>query len=157
MMTALSTARDRASADMDFEQAAQIHERVMQVEAAAAARDAVVASIAGFHGLALTKSAVPRVWNLWPMWDALWQPAIPLDFASEAAQAKSMDRQLSESVAAALAAPRTAGNRSEELGIFSRWYFSSWRDGAWFPFRTLDDVPYRKLVREISRRAKQVV
>ena len=32
----------------------------------------------------------------------------------------------------------------------TRWYFSSWRDGDWFPFRGLEDLNYRRLVRGIS-------
>jgi hypothetical protein len=36
------------------------------------------------------------------------------------------------------------------MAVFARWYYSSWRDGQWFPFLKLADLNYRKLVREIS-------
>ena len=51
----LSTARERASQEMDFEQAAQLHKRLEKVNAAAASRDAVVAPLDKFNGLALTR------------------------------------------------------------------------------------------------------
>jgi hypothetical protein len=53
-----------------------------------------------------------------------------------------------------LTAATPEGVRAEHLAIFSRWYYSSWRDGHWFSFRALADLNYRRLVREISAMAK---
>ena len=41
--------------------------------------------------------------------------------------------------------------RQEYLAILARWYYSSWRDGEWFAFDSLENLPYRKLVHAISR------
>jgi len=46
--------------------------------------------------------------------------------------------------------PRSEGVRVEQIALLTRWYFSSWRDGDWFPFRGLEDLNYRRLVRGIS-------
>lgn len=35
--------------------------------------------------------------------------------------------------------------------MLARWYYSSFRDGEWLSFGAPEDVPYRKLVRAISR------
>jgi hypothetical protein len=64
-----------------------------------------------------------------------------------------LDRQLREVFTRGLGKPRVSGNRTEELAIFSRWYYSSWRDGEWFPFDSLAGLNYRKLVRQLSKMA----
>jgi excinuclease ABC subunit C len=43
----------------------------------------------------------------------------------------------------------------EHLSILLRWYGSSWRDGEWIAFDSLDKLPYRKLVNAIGRVAKR--
>jgi excinuclease ABC subunit C len=147
----LSAARDRACEETDFEQAAQVHKRLEKIEAAIGARDAVVKEIDQFNGVALTRTAERRRFQLWPMLSGLWQEAIALDFSAEASHPTSLDRELRERLTEHLSAARTSGKRIEELALFSRWYFSSWRDGEWFPFHTVADLNYRRLVREISK------
>ena len=146
----LSAARDRACEETDFEQAAQIHKRLEKVNAAASVRHEVVTDIRQFDGVALTRSSEKRQFRLWPMLEGLWQESVTLDFSAEESRAKSLDREIRERLSEALSTRRTTGKRVEELAIFSRWYFSSWRDGEWFPFRTLADLNYRRLVRQIS-------
>ena len=153
-VAALSAARDRACEETDFEHAAQIHNRLEKVAVANAARDAVVKDIHQFNGVALTRAAGERQFRLWPMLAALWQEPIALDFSAEEAHAKSLDSELRERITQCLSAARTGGKPAEELALFSRWYFSSWRDGEWFPFGTPADLNYRRLVREISKMVK---
>jgi len=40
---------------------------------------------------------------------------------------------------------------AERQELLARWHYSSWSDGEWIGFHGLDQVPYRKLVRGISR------
>lgn len=150
----LSAARDRASEETDFEQAAQIHKRLEKVNAAASARHEVVTEIHHFDGVALTRSSGRRQFRLWPMLQGLWQDCVELDFSAEESRPKSLDQELRERLSHSLSAPRATGKRVEELAIFCRWYFSSWRDGEWFPFRTLPELNYRRLVRQISSMLK---
>jgi excinuclease UvrABC nuclease subunit len=154
-VASLSVARDRASSEMDFEQAAQIHKRIEKAEAASVLRDAVIDDASEFSGVALTPAAGTLQFRLWPMLEGLWQESIVLDFSAETPQAKSLDQQIRELLAESLANPRTEGRRIEELAIFSRWYYSSWRDGHWFPFHRLGDLNYRRLVRQVSSMAKE--
>lgn len=151
---ALSAARDRACEDTDFEQAAQIHKRLEKVNAAAGARHEVVTEIHRFNGVALTRSSEKRQFRLWPMLEGYWQEGVVLDFSTEESRAKSLDHEIRDRLSRSLSAPRSAGKRVEELAIFARWYYSSWRDGGWFPFRTAGDLNYRRLVRQISSMLK---
>lgn len=150
----LSVARDRASAQMDFEQAAQLHKRIEKVNSAISLRESVIGNALEFSGVALTAGIGALQFLLWPMLAGLWQNPVSLDFSAVDPQAQSLDRDLRERLSGSLAAPRTSGRRVEELAIFSRWYYSSWRDGQWFPFHTLADLNYRKIVRQISKMAK---
>ena len=147
---ALSAARDRASTEMDFEQAAQLHKRIEKITAAASLRDPVIAELDLFNGVALTRGSMPGEIRLWPVLQGYWQEPLPLTFSPETVRIKSLDQELRERLSDALQCVRRDGSRIEGLAIFSRWYYSSWRDGSWFPFRSLTDLNYRKLVREIS-------
>lgn len=148
---ALSAARERAAAELDFEQAAQLHKRIEKMKAAAACRDAVIAPLDQFNGLALTRGIAAGECRLWPLLAGYWQQPLSLHFSALEPGAPSLDRELRETIAGALPSiPLESGNRVEQLALFSRWYYSSWRDGHWFPFVKLEDINYRRLVRDIS-------
>jgi len=148
---ALATARERASAELDFEQAAQLHKRMEKVTAASACRDGAIAPHDKFNGLALARGVADGECRLWPMLQGYWQKPVIFQFSTLEPGARSLDRELRETLANALgSAALESGNRVEHLAVFSRWYYSSWRDGHWFPFQKLEDLNYRRLVREIS-------
>ncbi len=152
--TGLVVARQRASADMDFELAAQAHKRLERINAATSSRDRVITAIDDFNGVALTPAYGYRRFYLWPVIAGYWQEPVPVDLSSLESRAKSLDQELRESIESSLhTAVNSAGRRAEHLALFARWYYSSWRDGQWFPFRTLEDLNYRKLVRELSKLA----
>ena len=150
----LSTAREHASADLDFERAAQIHKRLEKINTAVACRDSVVAAVTEFNGVALTRAAGPNRFHLWPMFQGYWQEPIILDVSVQTSKAKSLDHEIREALAHSLSKVSLEGKRVEQIALFSRWYYSSWRDGQWFPFDTLANLNYRRLVREISNMAK---
>jgi hypothetical protein len=140
---------------MEFDQASQIQKRIEKVESAAKARDEVIRAAGELHGVALTCSARPLEFKLWPMFAGIWQQPVTLDFSTERVGNASLDSEIRGLLAQELEEPDTGGNRLEQLALFARWYYSSWRDGSWFPFRTLADLNYRRLVREISKMAEQ--
>lgn len=154
LSTSLQLARDRAAEATEFEQAAYLHKRLERVKDAANGRDPVIRETVEMSGVALTRGIGINQFRLWLLLSSHWQEPLTLDFSSPQSSATSLDRQLRETISAALAAPSSDGNPIEELAIFSRWYYSSWRDGEWFPFRTISDLNYRKLVREISNMVK---
>ena len=154
-IAALSSARDRACEEMEFEQAAQMHKRLERMKATAALRERIVTEVHEFNGVALTRALQEGGFMLWPMLQSSWQEPVALDFLTNELQTKSLDTEIRELLAAKFSAgTTTVANRADELAIFSRWYYSSWRDGEWFPFRSLTDLNYRKLVRELSRMAQ---
>jgi len=155
-LAVLSAARDRACDETEFEQAAGIHKRIEKVKAATAARDQVITEIDLFNGVALTRAAQAGHFQLWPMLQGYWQEPVLLDFRPGEPRTKSLDQELRERLESALSIQNVKRKRTEDLAIFSRWYFSSWRDGEWFPFTTLAHLNYRRLVREISKMSRSV-
>lgn len=151
--TALAIAREKASSEMDFELAAQLHKRLERTQATASVRDRAIASADEFNGVALTPAFGFRQFRLWPVIAGYWQEPVPVDLSGAESRASSLDRELRESLETCLRSVQTEGQRVEHFALFSRWYYSSWRDGHWFPFRTLADLNYRKLVRELSKMA----
>ena len=154
-LSTLITARDRASEQLEFEQASQIQKRIEKLESASKLRDDAIRAAADFHGVALTCSARRLEFQLWPILGGIWQEPVTLDFSSTQAASSSLDSHIRTVLASALEAPVTSGNKLEQLALFARWYYSSWRDGTWFPFRTPADLNYRRLVREVSKMAEQ--
>lgn len=154
VLTLLTSARDRAAEQTDFEQAAQIHKRVEKIRAAAAARDEVVTNVYHLNGVALTRGFGSHELRLWPMLEGYWQDCLPLEIPQEDPQAKSLDQTLRELLSERLRSSLRQGRRAEDLALFARWYYSTWRDGEWFSFRKIEDLNYRKLVKEISSMVK---
>jgi excinuclease ABC subunit C len=153
-LSVMTAARDRAAEQTDFEQAAQIHKQVEKIRAAATARDEVVTNVYHLNGVALTRGVDVREFRLWPMLAGCWQECLRLQIPQDDSQAKSLDQLLRELLSEGLRKPVKQGRRAEDLAIFARWYYSSWRDGTWFSFRSIEDLNYRKLVKEISTLAK---
>jgi hypothetical protein len=150
-LAALTAARDRASDQMEFEQAGQMQKRIERLETASKVRDEAVRAVAEFNGVALTRASERQEFRLWPMIGGIWQDSIALNFSSDRPGAHSLDAEIRTLIAGVRETAIDSGNKLEHLAIFSRWYYSSWRDGSWFPFRAPADLNYRRLVRELSK------
>jgi excinuclease UvrABC nuclease subunit len=153
-LSILISARDRASDEMDFEQAAALHKELEKVKSVAALRGDLIAEIESLNGVALTKAAGEAQVALWPVLAGYWQPPLFFNFGAEPSPSRSLDQQLRERLSQHLSQARQEGNRADEISLLSRWFYSSWRDGDWFPFHTIADLNYRKLVRQISALAR---
>ncbi len=154
-LAALTAARNEASEQTDFEKAAHLHKELEKVKTVAGFRDSLVSNIDSLNGIAVTRTAVNNSVALWPMLAGYWQKPLFL-FIAEAGEPVSLrERQMREQLSAHLETTRQEGSRAEEIALLVRWYHSSGRDGAWFPFRTLADLNGRKLVREIATICRQ--
>ena len=139
-------ARDRASAEMHFEEAERLHLRVEQIHAVQAFAGDLAASLTELRGVAVMPSAEFDAVDLWFLNRGSWLRPRTLELAEAAGQ--SMDQRLREIVATL--EPAGAPN-PEHLAILMRWHGSSWRDGEWIGFESMEKVPYRRLVNAIGR------
>jgi hypothetical protein len=152
LVSVASAARDRLSAEMDFEEAARQHKRLERIQSVLALRGDLACDVDRLYGVAVTPCLAPDSVLLWFVCQGAWQA--PVQFPLTALPAGSMvslDQRLRELVAVFQPAMPPLGERQEHLALLARWHYSTWSDGEWTGFPALDRVPYRKLVRAISR------
>jgi excinuclease ABC subunit C len=142
-------ARDRASTEMQFEEAERMHQRLTRIHEVQTSGGELARSILELNGIAVLRSVNPEVVELWFLIGGAWQEPVRLS-VTEAVAAVSMDRRLREVVATIAEKSPTAPN-PEDLSILMRWHSSTWRDGEWLAFDSLAKIPYRKLVNAIGR------
>jgi len=150
----VSSARDRLSQEMDFEEAARQHKRIEKIEGVMRLKDELVSDIDRLHGVAVTTSINPGAVELWFVHQGSWQPPYRFHVAETTSVAGSLDQRLKEALSCLQWNCQTGRRRQEHLALLARWYYSSWREGEWLPFDSLGQPPMRKLVRSISRVAQ---
>jgi excinuclease ABC subunit C len=144
----VESARERLSQEMNFEEAARQHKRLEKIEGVLRLKDELVADIDHLNGVAITTSGDPGAVDLWFVYRGCWQAPILFLVAESSV---SLDRRLSETVSGMEWKTLDARQRQEHLALLSRWYYSSWREGEWLAFDVPEKLPFRKLVRLISR------
>jgi len=151
LLEVLEAARERLSQELNFEEAARLHRRIEKVEQVLRLRDELAEDLERLCGVAVTPSAEAGAVELWFLIRGCWQAPRRLDCRPEAAAGLSLDRRLRE-LAAGLEPDRAPMRvREEHLAVLARWYYSSRRDGEWLAFETAEQIPYRRLVRAVSR------
>lgn len=145
MLDTAEAARDRASAEMDFEAAERLHQRVEKIAAVRSLSGDLARSIDNLSGVAVVRSPEIDAVDLLFLINARFDE--PVRFALGSA-GESMDHRLRD---ATNALSSSSPPNMEHLAILTRWYGSSWRDGEWLGFESIDKIPYRKLVNAIGR------
>lgn len=147
LLSSTIAARDQLSQEMNFEEAARQHKRVERIEQVLAARDELTTDVERLNGVAVAQGTAPETVLLWFMSQGAWQE--PVQFST--ASSLSLDARLRELIASLKPSSVPLSERQEHLAILARWRYSSWSDGEWIGFQDFAQVPYRKLVRAISR------
>lgn len=147
-------ARERASADMDFEAAAVQHQRVRRIEDVLGLRDEMAAEINSLHAVAVVPSSDPDCVMLGWLRGGAWQGFSAFPLTAPDGRAVSLDTRLREMAASVSEDIPEPAIRTEQIAIVSRWFYSSWRDGEMLVVDSWDKIPWRKLVNAVSRVAK---
>jgi excinuclease UvrABC nuclease subunit len=148
-------ARDRLSAEMDFEGAALMHQRLSRIEQVLALSDEMARDVNRLHAITVTASAAADAVELGWMRGGAWQGFRRLDFALADGRAVSLDTRLRETAASIPETRPAPRERMEQLAILSRWFYSTWRDGEMLLVDDWAKMPWRKLVNAVSRAAKE--
>ena len=155
LIESIRTARDRLSADLEFEEAARMHRRLEKAEAAAHLRGDLATDISRLSGVAVVPSIVPESVGLWFFGGGSWRWGVDLSLAMVEGRPVPLDKRIKDTVASIPAQRRVAlKDRQEHLALLTAWFFSSWRDGEWVSCDSLEAIPYRKLVNAVHRIAK---
>jgi excinuclease UvrABC nuclease subunit len=142
------SARDRASDAMQFEEAAQLHGRVERIKEVEALAGDLARPVNELCGVAVLPSSDEGCIELWFLLGGAWTEPQRLHLADLQGAGGSLDRELREVVSRLTPA---ATPNPEHLAILARWYGSSWRDGEWIGFESLEKMPYRRLVNAAGR------
>ncbi|HEV2689310.1 MAG TPA: hypothetical protein VGV35_12175, partial [Bryobacteraceae bacterium] len=147
LVSSAAAARERLSQETDFEEAARQHKRLERIQEVLALRDDLVCDIDRLSGVAVAPSIGPDQVLLWFVCQGSWQAPQRFPLTSHV----SLDQRLRELVASIDPVAAPLAEKQEHLALLARWHYSTWSDGEWIGFHGLDQVPYRKLVRAISR------
>ena len=151
LIETITAARERFSAEMEFEEAARQHKLVEKIEQALKLRDELAMAVDRLNGVTVARSMEAQCVELWFVLAGCWLPPVRFSLAVVEGRPQPLDQRL-RSVANALVPPKiSVRERQEHLAILARWYYSSWREGEWLPFQSVDAIPYRKLVNAIHR------
>jgi excinuclease UvrABC nuclease subunit len=151
MINVTVAARDRLSEEMDFEAAARQHKQLERIQEILSLRDDLVCDIDHLYGVAVAPSTAADSVFLWFICRGAWQSPRVFPLTSNV----SLDARLRDLVGSLNPATVPLAEKQEHLALLARWHYSTWSEGEWIGFRSLDEVPYRKLVRAISRAGRQ--
>jgi excinuclease ABC subunit C len=147
LISVTMAARDRLSGEMDFEEAARQHKRLERIQSVLAVGGDMVCDIDRLYGVAIAPCLVADSVLLWFVCQGAWQAPVRFPLTSMT----SLDQRLRELVASVQPVMPPLAEKQEHLALLARWHYATWSDGEWIGFPRLDQVPYRKLVRAISR------
>jgi excinuclease UvrABC nuclease subunit len=153
LRTVIETERENASADLDFERAAQLHKRIDKLDAALRFRPELARRIADLDAVILQRAAEEQSIGVFGIHGGRLAEPFFLRFAEIASQPRSAEHifkdYLEGQAAAAMSVSAAREELSEHLALIARWFYSNPRDGEIF-FRE-KDWPYRKILRACSR------
>lgn len=151
LLQSAAAAREQLSEEMEFEAAGREHKRYERIQEVLSRREPLTGNVLGLHGVAVLPSPQPDSVRLWFFLSGSWQAPVDFALALEDAHNVSLDQRLRELAAGIEPEQRPQAERQEHAALLVRWFYSSWRDGEWIGFESLAALPYRKLVRAISR------
>jgi excinuclease ABC subunit C len=161
LRAAIEDDRERASADLDFERAAQLHKRLEKLDDALRFRPELARRIANLDAVILQRAAEEQSIGVFGIHGGRLAEPFFLRFGEIASQPRSAEHIFKDYLEGNSANAQDAENSQrppvssarEELGehlaLVSRWFYSNPRDGEIF-FRE-KDWPYRKILRACSR------
>ena len=150
----IATQRDRASAELQFENASALHARLEKLQPVLAQLPEIVHRLDQLHGLMVQPSAEPESVTLFRIAGGRMSSPIPfsLKLPVESGKPHSMEARVQQALDAS--GPIPAGSRlelMEHLAILKRWFFRSSKTGEMFLADDKGELPMRRIVRGISR------
>ncbi len=149
----ISDQRDRSSANLEFEKAAESHARIEKLKPVLAQLSEIVRRLDQLTGIIIQPSATTGCVTLFRVDAACISGPITFPIqAAEHAKSQSMDSRVQEALAVlSPATVRSAAERMEHLAILKRWYYRGTRTGEVFFMDRKGELPFRRIVRGISR------
>ena len=149
----ISTQRDAASTNLDFESAAALHVRLEKLKPVLGGLPEIVHRIDRLAGVIVQRSAIPESVNFFRI--ERGRISGPMTFSIQTpdhTRSQSMEARVTEAAAGIpLSDSKTALETMEHLALLRRWYYRSSRVGEIFFADDKGVLPLRRIVRGISR------
>jgi excinuclease UvrABC nuclease subunit len=151
----LEKERDRLSADLDFEAAAQQHAKVSKIKAIAAEADEICCRISRLDSVIVQPSAEAKSVALFRFKNGelcgpetfLMEMEVPTE-----GEAPSLETRLREPLEKLAAAGATSAHQfMEELAILKRWYYRSHKAGEIVSANDKGELPMRRIANAVGR------
>jgi excinuclease UvrABC nuclease subunit len=149
----ISEERDRASVDLEFEKAADLHARIEKLKPILAQLPEIVRRLDQMTAVIIQPSFVLESVTFFRV-DAgcIAGPATFSIQTSEHTKSQSMESRIQQALAAiAPTEVHSANERMEHLAILKRWYYRGTRKGEIFIADRKGELPFRRIVRGVSR------
>ncbi len=146
LLEAVAAARERASEDLEFEEAQRQHKRYEKIQRVLKLRDELSTDISTLCGIAVLPSVTAGCVRLQPLSEGWWQTAIEFALDGAGHSGQSMDTRLRETLENPPVSRGTTTERNEHVALLAQWFYSTWCDGEWLPY----PISYRRLVKAIS-------
>ncbi|HMK28225.1 MAG TPA: hypothetical protein VK473_00980 [Terriglobales bacterium] len=152
LLRELGAQRDRASTELDFENAAAIHARLEKLAPVLNQLPEVVHRIDRLSALMIQPSAEAESVTLFRIEKGRCSEGIRFGLRQESGQPHSMEGRLQQALTGApLAAAASALETMEQLAILRRWYYRTSKTGEIFFADESGEFPWRRIVRAVSR------
>jgi len=149
----ISAQRDQASSNMEFEQASALHVRIEKLNPVLAQLPEIVHRIDRLGAVIVQPSALPNCVNLFRIQAAVI--SAPMSFpiqAGDHSKSQSMESRIQECLSSIhFEDGKTSLEVMEHLAILKRWFYRSNRIGEVFFADSKEVLPFRRIVRGISR------
>jgi excinuclease ABC subunit C len=155
LVSEISEQRDRASAELEFENAAALHARIEKLKPVLSQLPEIVHRIDHLSGVIIQPSAAPESVAVFRI-DA-GGIAGPLTFSVQQqlapeGKSPSMESRVHEALAGwAPATIKSSAQLTEHIAILKRWYFRGTHTGEIFFADERGNLPLRRVVRGIAR------
>jgi hypothetical protein len=149
----ISTERDAASANLEFESAAALHVQLEKIKAVLGQIPEIVHRIDRLAGLIVQRSATPEAVNFFRIESGRISGPVTFSIQTpEHTKSQSMEARVTEALAGIPSSDsKTALETMEHLALLRRWYYRSRRVGEIFFADDKGTLPLRRIVRGISR------
>jgi excinuclease UvrABC nuclease subunit len=156
LVRVITSQRDQASADLEFEKASATHLRLEKLATVLAQLPEIVRRIDQLDGLIIQPSAVPDSVALFRIERCRLNGPVVFDLQHQSPGQSSKPQSMESRLTAALAALSplascAAQETMEQLAYLKRWYFRTSRVGEVFFADENGEFPLRRIVRGISR------
>jgi excinuclease ABC subunit C len=145
----LAEDRARASATLEFEQAAKIHAKIEKVNGLLRQKSELVRNLRDLHALVMQKGAEEKTVLFFRVWRGELRGPVTLSLDENVPSPVPLDRQL-HNLLDSLAgdAPRAIPVPPwEHLSLLARWFYSSFREGELVTLNAERTIPHTRLIR----------